>query len=99
MVKKSYLRSYAFSIYIRLQVIFFFTQGDDEPKNNVLLCEEWLNCNKFADWLKSNNYKKGMYVHRIDINKGYFPNNCFLSIHKESPSYSKIYDLNGKSNT
>ena len=35
LAKKSYLRSYAFSIYIRLQVIFFFTQGDDEPKEFI----------------------------------------------------------------
>ena len=68
-------------------------------KYNIELCEEWNDCIKFSEWLISHNYDKSMYIHRIDISKAYYPENCFLSIHKESPSYSKTYILDGKTNT
>lgn len=68
-------------------------------KNNISLCDEWFDCEKLAGWLISNNYKEGMYIHRIDIGKGYSPDNCFLSTNKESPTYSKTYILKGKTNT
>ena len=67
--------------------------------NNIPLHEEWIDCEKFVKWLISNNYTEGMHIHRIDIRKGYYPDNCFLSTNKESPTYSKTYILNEKENT
>lgn len=41
------------------------------------ICKEWLDdCFLFIDWAKSNGYRKGLQIDRIDNSKGYSPDNC-----------------------
>lgn len=43
----------------------------------ITICDEWLNSAKsFFDWAFENGYKEGLQIDRIDVNKGYSPDNC-----------------------
>ena len=42
----------------------------------ISLCSEWLEFSVFKKWALNNGYKDNLTIDRIDINKGYFPNNC-----------------------
>ena len=43
----------------------------------ITVCDLWLNdFDSFEKWCKDNGFKKGLYIDRIDGNKGYNPNNC-----------------------
>jgi len=41
------------------------------------ICKEWLNSySAFAKWAAQSGFREGLYLDRIDNNKGYCPNNC-----------------------
>lgn len=42
----------------------------------ITVCEDWLSMNAFCDWAHANGYKPGLSIERIDVNKGYNPDNC-----------------------
>ena len=43
----------------------------------ITMCEEWSeNFNKFYIWALDNGYKEGLSIDRIDVDKGYSPENC-----------------------
>lgn len=43
----------------------------------IIVCDDWKNNAKsFFDWALSNGYKDDLTIDRIDVNKGYFPENC-----------------------
>ena len=42
----------------------------------IIVCEAWQDYKKFAEWAKSNGYKEGLQLDRIDNSKGYSPENC-----------------------
>lgn len=55
------------------------------PKNNsfkyygakgIKMCEDWNIFNNFQLWAKSNGYKEGLSIERIDVSKNYEPQNC-----------------------
>lgn len=58
----------------------------DYGGRGITVCEEWLNterCKKgikgwyaFKEWALSNGYTDELTLDRIDVNKGYSPNNC-----------------------
>ena len=43
----------------------------------ITICDEWLNSFiKFRDWAYANGYQDNLSIDRIDVNKGYSPDNC-----------------------
>lgn len=43
----------------------------------IKVCEEWKNSfETFRDWALTNGYSDKLTIDRIDVNKGYFPDNC-----------------------
>lgn len=45
-------------------------------KKNIKLCEEWNSYLNFKEWALNNGYKDNLTIDRIDVNKGYSPDNC-----------------------
>lgn len=43
----------------------------------ISICPEWRNdVNAFYEWAMANGYQDNLSIDRIDVNKGYFPDNC-----------------------
>lgn len=42
----------------------------------VTICDEWLNFTNFNDWSIKNGYQNNLTIDRIDVNRGYSPDNC-----------------------
>lgn len=58
----------------------------------ITICDEWMNkdtgFDAFADWALSHGYKDDLTIERIDVNKGYYPDNCKW-IPRVEQSYNK----------
>lgn len=67
---------------------------------NIAICDEWYDFDNFKEWALNNSYKDGYTIERLDINEGYFPNNCTW-IPKERQNDNKrnnhIITINGVS--
>lgn len=42
----------------------------------INVCEDWNSFDNFRDWAINNGYSDNLTIDRIDVNKGYSPNNC-----------------------
>ena len=42
----------------------------------ITVCREWGQYPEFRDWARTENYKEGLFIDRIDNLKGYKPSNC-----------------------
>lgn len=67
--------------------------NDKEYKNyggrGITICDEWKNdFHKYAQWAVSNGWKDGLSIERVDVDKGYSPENCTF-IPKREQCYNK----------
>lgn len=70
----------------------------DYGGRGILLCEEWADSPKsFCEWAEQNGYKKGLFIDRIDVNKGYSPSNCRFVTPTESNRNTRKTKLTPKS--
>jgi hypothetical protein len=54
-----------------------FSQFKDYGGRGIKVCDDWLySYRDFAEWAKSNNFKPGLHIHRIDNDGDYEPTNC-----------------------
>lgn len=42
----------------------------------ISVCKDWNSFDNFRDWAINNGYSDNLTIDRIDVNKGYSPNNC-----------------------
>jgi hypothetical protein len=42
----------------------------------IVVCKDWKNFENFYNWAMKTNYKDGLSIERIDVNKSYCPENC-----------------------
>lgn len=43
----------------------------------IRMYDEWReNFSRFSEWSQSNGYEENLTIERIDVNKGYYPDNC-----------------------
>jgi hypothetical protein len=53
-------------------------------ERGIEICEEWLNSfDAFRKWSLENGYADNLTIDRIDVNKGYSPDNCRWITQKE----------------
>ena len=48
----------------------------DYGERGIHVCDEWQDFKTFWNWAWENGYKEGYTIERIDVNKGYNPDNC-----------------------
>lgn len=66
----------------------------------IELHSEWRDYTKFREWAINNGYKDGLSIERIDVSKGYYPENCtFIQLSKQNlnKTTSRIITYNGES--
>lgn len=52
---------------------------------NIKICEEWYDFNNFKNWAIKSGYIEGYTIERLDIKKGYNPENCtFIPKNKQN---------------
>jgi hypothetical protein len=60
----------------------------DYGGRGISICAEWKDPIKFRDWAYSHGYNNKLTIERIDVNKGYSPENCCW-ISKEKQNLNK----------
>lgn len=58
----------------------------DYGGRGITVCDEWKNdYSKFKEWALANGYQEGLSIERVDVNKGYSPDNCkFITINEQN---------------
>lgn len=54
----------------------FSIQYKDYGGRGIKVCKQWHNFIVFYEWSINNKYEKGLFIDRINNNKGYTPDNC-----------------------
>lgn len=69
----------------------------------IRVCDEWKNdFQAFYEWAMANGYSDELTLDRIDINKGYSPDNCRWATQitqKNNRSNNVLIEINGKTQT
>lgn len=62
----------------------------------ITVCQEWLDdVNNFLEWAIKNGYNDKLTIDRIDVNKGYSPDNCRF-VDYSTQAYNKRIQSNNK---
>lgn len=57
----------------------------DYGGRGIVICDEWYKYSAFKEWAISNGYSDSLTIERIDVNAGYFPDNCkWIPINEQS---------------
>lgn len=69
----------------------------------ITVCDEWKNDRTaFYKWAFENGYKENLSIDRIDVNKGYSPDNCRWATVKSQANNrttNKLITINGETHT
>lgn len=68
----------------------------------IKCCSQWDKYENFYEWAINNEYKSGLSIERIDVNKDYEPNNCkFIELRKQSENTRKTvkFTINNETKT
>jgi hypothetical protein len=69
----------------------------DYGGRGITVCEDWLSFSNFYEWAMANGYNDNLTLERIDVNKGYFPDNCKWIPKTEQPKNRRnIIRVEGK---
>ncbi len=66
----------------------------------ITVCEQWHSFESFASWALSSGYNDTLSIDRIDVEKGYSPENCrWATIEEQSRNKRNVlyYEFNGES--
>jgi len=67
------------------------TRYENYGGRGLSVCDEWMDDPvAFIEWCKSNGWKKGMCIDRIDSDKGYTPENCRIADHSVNSANQHI---------
>ena len=63
----------------------------------IRTCPEWMEFKPFHDWAVSNGYSDSLSLERIDINKGYSPENCkWIPLEEQAKNRNTTIWVGGK---
>ncbi len=71
----------------------------DYGAKGIIVCDEWHDIEKFKQWVELSGYEKGLTIDRIDVFKGYSPDNCRWATKKlqaNNRSSARIIEYNGE---
>lgn len=60
----------------------------DYGGRGIKICDEWNDFKAFKNWALQNGYKEGLTIERLDVDKGYTPNNC-IWIERKAQSWNR----------
>lgn len=64
----------------------------DYGARGITVCEEWSDYLTFKDWALQNGYNDTLSIERIDVNKGYCPENCcWIPMNEQSKNRRNTY--------
>lgn len=70
--------------------------------NGITICNEWNDPKSFAKWAYANGYDDSLTIDRIDVSKGYSPENCrwvTQKVQQNNKTTNVRYEFSGESHT